>query len=77
MLFHPPFVCPIPSALYHPSRIPVDISLIVKEYDIAEKRVDISENGVISVKKKGDTTCPTSGHAPLIQGQIRNEDLDI
>ena len=28
LLFHPRFVCPIPTALYHPARIRVDISLI-------------------------------------------------
>ena len=50
MCFHPLFICPIPTALYHPARIQVDISLIylfLQEGDIVEKQGDI-------VEKQGD-----------------------
>ena len=73
-LFHPRFVCPILTALYHPARIRVDftdIIQILQEGDILEKQSDISENGVISVKKKDGITCLRLGHAPFMQEPIR------
>ena len=56
MLFHLRFVSPIPSALYHPAKIRVDISLISTQFSrgviLLRKQCDISENGVISVERR-------------------------
>ena len=47
-LFHPHFICPIPSALYHTAGkrgdIFHDITLILQEGDIMENEGDIMEN---------------------------------
>ena len=61
-LFHPRFVVPIPSALYHPARIRVDISLISPQFSwrvISLKNVLKSlKNGLISVKRRMISPAP-------------------
>ena len=46
-LFHPRFIVPIPTALYHTARNRVDITLISPCFT---RRVILLKNGLISVK---------------------------